>query len=409
MVRSGTQHPSVAAHSAWHTHAALRRVISSDFGIGLIIALSWQIIMTVIGVYFAMRSGSPSVSDAFVSHMNHWDAGWYRHVLAYAYGPQGSPAAPAFYPLFPVLVGLVSFLSFGLIDHVVAGLLVNTAALWLALVALLRILRNFTSSRSAITLGVALFLCFPAAFFMHVFYGEAVFVAVGLWAYTFALQRRWWAVGALLAALSAARLPAVLFMALCLLEYLRAYDWKIKKAFNPHVLWFLLAPLGFLVYGTYLTVVRHDFFAMFHAYTATNDWTYQVFSPNIFATIGDAFSTVIGAVISHQFTYDIFVNQLVPLVALATLIVSSIYCLRLPKSRGVPLGIVGLLATVMFTLNSNVVSVHRYILPCVVIYAAAATWRRASWQGITLWCMAAACLALQLYLYMKFIGNMFAG
>lgn len=409
MVRSGTQHPSVAAHSTWRAHAALRRVISSDFGIGLIIALSWQTIMTVIGVYFAMRSGSPSISDAFVSHMNHWDAGWYQHVLAYAYSPQGSPAAPAFYPLFPGLVGLVSFLSFGLIDHMITGLIINTAALWLVVVAFIRILRHFTTSRSAIALGVALFLCFPAAFFMHVFYGEAVFVALGLWAYAFALQRRWWAVGALLAVLSAARLPSVLFMALCALEYLRSYGWKIKKALNPHALWFFLAPLGFIVYGTYLAVVRQDFFAMFHAYAATNDWTYQVFSPNIFATIGGAFSTVIGATASRQFTYDIFINDFIPLVALAMLIVSSIYCLRLPKGRGVPLGAFGLLATIMFTLNGNVVSVHRYILPCVVIYVSAAAWHRRSWRSVILWGIALASLVLQLYLYMKFVSDVFAG
>ena len=383
--------------------------MSSDVGIGLIIALVWQVAMTIIGIFFALRSGSPSIGDAFVSHMNHWDAGWYQHVLTYAYSPQGSPAAPAFYPLFPALVGLVSFLSFGLIDHTIAGLIINTAALWLAIIALIRILRHFTTLRSAIVLGVALFLCFPAAFFMHVFYGEAIFVALGLWAYLFALQRRWWVVGALLAVLSAARLPAVLFMALCALEYLRTYSWKIRKALNPHALWFLLAPLGFILYGTYLAVVRQDFFAMFHAYAATNDWSYEVFSPNIFATIGGSISVIVGGVASRQLNYDIFVNDFVPLVALMALIVCSIYCFKLPKGRGVPLGIFGLLATIMFTLNGNTVSVHRYILPCVVIYVAAAAWHRRSWRSVILWGIALASLVLQLYLYMKFVSDVFAG
>ena len=31
----------------------------------------------------------------------------------------------------------------------------------------------------------------PAAFFLHSFYSEAVFCALGFWAYLFALRRQW--------------------------------------------------------------------------------------------------------------------------------------------------------------------------------------------------------------------------
>ena len=92
---------------------------------------------------------------------------------------------------------------------------------------------------------------------------------------------RWSATGSL----TAARLPSILFVALCGLEYLRAYTWNIKQAINKKFLWFLLAPLGLIVYVLYLAVVRGDFFAMLHAYSTTNDWTYQVFNPNIFDTL----------------------------------------------------------------------------------------------------------------------------
>ena len=242
---------------------------------------------------------------------------------------------------------------------------------------------------------------------MHVFYSEAVFMAVGFWAYAYALDRRWRAVGILLALLSAARLPAVLFIALCGLEYLQAYHWQIRKIFNKQLLWFLLTPIGFFLYGIYLYVVRHDFFAMFHAYSATNDWTYHTFSLNLPQTIISSASPIFQNIASRHFTYEVFINNFIPLLALAALVVCSLYCLRDYKTR--PLGIFGILAMVLFTVNSNVISVHRYVLPCLVIYCAVAIWCTNRSRKLFVFGIIAASTALQLYLYSKFVHNIFAG
>ncbi len=365
--------------------------------------------MQLVGTVIALRTGSHSFIEASAAHMTHWDAGWYQHILTYAYGPAGNPATPAFYPLFPLLIGLVSFLSFGTISYPVASLIINTIALWWAIVALIRILNYFQLPRRSVQIGVVLFLSFPAAFFMHVMYGEAVFAAIGFWAYLNALQRRWWTVGILLGILTAARLPAVLFIGLCALEYLRSYDWSIRKAFNPRALWLLLTPVGFLAYGTYLLIVRHDFFAMFHAYTATSDWTYQVFSPNILTTISNSFITITDAFFTHHLTYDILINDFIPLAAIAALIIGAVYCIRHVGARAIPLGIMGILAVIMFTLNSNVVSVHRYILPCLALYVAGAHWVRHGWRTTVVWTIILCSLLVQLYLFYRFITNAFAG
>lgn len=390
----------------------MRRLIHffrTDIGIGLAVALGWQFFMLVVGTAIALHTNTSSISQALTGHMVHWDAGWYQQVIAHAYGPAGNPAAPAFYPLFPLLVWCVSFISFGIIDHPTASLLINTIALWWAIVALVRILRYFHIPQMSIRVGVALFLSFPAALFMHVMYGEAIFVALGFWAYMFALQRRWWLVGTLLGTLTAARLPAVLFVGLCVLEYLRSYDWSIRRAFNPRALWLMVAPIGFLAYGTYLLIVRHDFLAMFHAYAATSDWSYQVFSPNVIATIGHSIETVGNALITYHPTYDIFINNLVPLAAIIALIVGTIYGMRRIGTSAVPLGVMGIVAVVMFTLNSNTVSVHRYILPCLVLYVAGAYWARPGWRIAVAWTTISCCFLLQLYLYYRFITNAFAG
>lgn len=382
--------------------ALLRSFFRSDYGISLVIALSWQGVFTAVG---AVLGGGSNI----LSHTVHWDAGWYLHIISSAYGSDGSPAAPVFYPLFPLLVGSLSFVTFGLIGNVPAALIINTAALWLALVALLRILQHFFVSRNARMAAMMLFLTFPSAFFMHAFYGEAVFIAIGFWAYLFALRQKWWAACILLAILTASRLPSLLFVALCGLEYLRAHDWSIKQAFTRNLAWFLLTPLGFLAYGTYLHFVRGDFLAMFHAYHATEDWTYQVFSPNIFLTLAGTVKSIGDALLSHQFTYEIFVNQLLPLLAVAGLAASSIYCIIRLRSKGIPLTVFGFLAIIMFTLNSNVVSVHRYVLPCIVLYVALALWWRPGKRQFIAYTFIFISLVLQLYLYVKFISGAFAG
>jgi hypothetical protein len=346
----------------------------TDFGIALAIALSWQIMMTAVG-YFLDSSlfmfQNPEWQggrSGILAHTGRWDGGWYGHILKFAYGEDGSPAAPAFYPLFPLLVGFGKFLTFGLVDTLTISLIVNTVALWFTITALLKIVRTFTDIKKAPFIAIALFLTSPAAIFLHMFYGEAVFLAIGSWAYLFALQRKWWAVGLMLGVLTAARLPSLLFIGLCALEFLRAHQWSIRSIWNKNILWFLLAPLGFTLYGIYLYIVRGNFFAMFSAYEATSDWAYQTFNPNILHTIGRSAEQIVQVIGPEKLDYLLVVNELLPVAAIAIIAATSLYGIFRIKQYGIPLGIFGLVSIIMFTLNSNTVSVHRYALGCISVY-----------------------------------------
>ncbi|MNR02777.1 hypothetical protein D3C85_1186430 [compost metagenome] len=244
---------------------------------------------------------------------------------------------------------------------------------------------------------------------MHVFYGESLFIAVAFWAYLNALQQKWWRVGVLLAVLTATRLPSLLFVALCALEYLRAYEWNIKKAANKNILWFLLAPIGFIAYGLYLTIVRGDFFAMFHAYSTTDDWAYQIFNPNIFATLSETVLKIGSSLATRQFNYEIFVNYALPLAAITAIAGSSLYLLLKLKSEGVPLFVFGIFAIILFTLNSNVISVHRYALACIVLYIAVGLINKTGNLRILLSGGILCSLSIQVFLYSRFIQTVFAG
>lgn len=383
---------------------SVRNFLKTDLGIALIITVVWKIVMLLIG--FSIDSSMHGATN-IISHTAGWDSGWYMTVIKDHY--LTNVASAAFYPLFPLLVSAVHFLSFNTIDILAAGQIVNTISVWFVIAALLTLGRNFFGDKNRFWL-VALVLCAPAAFFMHVFYSEALFIALSFWAYIFALRRNWLYMGILLAVLTSVRLPSILIIGLCGLEFMRAYDWDINKIFNKKIFYFLLAPIGFIAYGLYLLKTQGDFWAMFHTYQASTDWTYQVFDINIVKTIFKVTYQIFRACLGlRPFNNDVLINHVLPIAGLLILGISSLYLIIKQKGKSIPLGIFGLASIIMFTLNSNVVSAHRYVLPCLTIYIALIYMTRGKYKQAILTCLCLAGAIIQFFLFYLFISNVFAG
>ena len=382
---------------------SFKQLAFTDFGIALIITLIWKVILTAVG--YAVDSHAGGALN-LIDHTVRWDSGWYLAIVNGHY--ENITASAAFYPLFPFLVYGLHFISFGAIDYIVAAQIINTLAVWFALTAAIKLGRTILGQKSRFWI-VALLLSAPAAFFMHTFYSEAIFVALSFWAYYFALKKNWMGVGILLAILTSSRLPSILIVALCGLEYLRSYDWNIKKALNKKILWFFLAPLGFIAFSIYLGFAQHDFLGMFHAYKATHDWDYQVFNPNIFETITvAAFQLVRGAIGIRPVNAEFVTNALLPALSLLFLGLGSLYLFLNHRQKYLPLAIVGILSIIMFTINSNVVSVHRYVLPSLTIYIAASLFFNKK-RRIYLYVACVLGILAQILLYTNFVQNVFAG
>jgi len=382
----------------------VKRILSTDFGIALAITLAWKIVLLGIGYGIDRYFGGAST---FLDHTIHWDAGWYMAIIHGHY--TDIPASAAFYPLFPLLVYAVHFISFGVLDYPVSGQIANTVAIWFALSAALKLGRFLIAEKQRFWI-IALLLTAPAAFFMHVFYGEAIFIALSFWAYYFALTRRWLGVGIVLGLLTATKLPSVLIIALCGLEFMRAYSWNIKKALNKNALYFLIAPAGFLLFSLHLSIVQHDPLGMFHAYSATTDWIYHVFNPNIVETVARSAYQIPRALVGlRPIDGLLIVNIVLPIFSLTILGLSSLYLALKHRAQLLPLAITGFLSIVMFTLNSNVISVHRYILPCLAIYVAMILFFSTPKKRIFLYGICASGFLIQLFLLGLFIQDKFAG
>lgn len=379
--------------------------LKSDVGIALLVTLAWKVVMLLVGYFLDAHLNNTAPS--LLHHTVGWDSNWYMIIVADHY--LTNMASAAFYPLFPLLVEGVRLASFSSLDVLIAGQIVTTFSVWFLILGLLKIGGYFFKQERSFWL-VALVLCAPAAFFMHVFYSEALFMAISLWAYIFALRHQWLYMGILLGILTLTRLPALLVVGLCGLEFMRAYEWNIRKVFNKNLLYFLLAPLGFAAYGTYLAVTRGDFFGMFHAYQATGDWSYQVFDSNFIKTILRVSYEVFRALIGERpLDLDIFINHFLPLLSLLILGSCSLYLILKKQGKFIPLGIFGLVSIVMFTLNSNVVSVHRYIFPCLTVYIGLILLTKGKYQHVALLFICTAGLILQFLLLALFVSNTFVG
>lgn len=136
-----------------NTWRRLRQFLKTDLGLCLVVAVVWQLALTLIG--WVVAGGTP------LSHISSWDGGWY-FTITHDWYQTNAPSA-AFYPFFPLLVSAVHFVSFGVLSLDTSGLIINTIALWLGLVALTRIAPYFAAKQYRY-MPVLFILAAPAAF-----------------------------------------------------------------------------------------------------------------------------------------------------------------------------------------------------------------------------------------------------
>jgi len=102
-----------------------------------------------------------------------WDAQLYLEVAQYWYRPDHQSIV--FYPLFPLLIKLVTPLAFG--NAFVAGMLVSAVASVTAMIVLFALVEKL-HSREIAWRTVLILLAFPTAFYFHLIYSEGLFLLI---------------------------------------------------------------------------------------------------------------------------------------------------------------------------------------------------------------------------------------
>ena len=121
-----------------------------------------------------------------------WDSDWYLRIAEEGYADSPS-STPAFFPLYPSLVGALGRLLAG--HYVLAGVLVSLAACALAFALLYRLAQRHLDDDGA-RRAVLYLAVFPTALFLQAVYSESLYLALVLAAFLLAERGRFLGAGA---------------------------------------------------------------------------------------------------------------------------------------------------------------------------------------------------------------------
>lgn len=196
----------------------------------------------------------------------HWDGSWYLNIATTGYV---NPNSRGFFPLYPLLIHVLGFVT----GVTYAAVLISLGALFAALFLLYRLTELDFSAQVART-TVALVAFCPMAFFFSAMYTESLFLALSVGAIYAARRERWVIAGVAGALASATRNSGVLMLVPILLLYLYGprgnaqaprWDWSTSRArtllprYRPRWnIWpVVLVPVGVVAFTVYLALQYH--------------------------------------------------------------------------------------------------------------------------------------------------------
>lgn len=310
------------------------------------IALGFAVLGLIVRYFAYMASVKDASLLTFADGLCRWDCNWYVRIAETGYDPFPVPTMInagnwAFFPLYPMLVSAVRFLT-GLPTMVAATGLSIAISIGSAMLAWPLLGRSFR----AYTLFSAFLLCGPFSIYFATFYTEVLFLFLTVAVFAALDRQRFLLAGACAALLSATRIVGVFIVFAILVEVWRAHrmaggtwrDFIPATLRRPDlVLAFALAPLGLFCYMSFLHLSIGDALAFNHVQRA---WGRPfglppVFIFNALMTIpAEGFMptspqiTATGTLIGYALTFYLFARRRF---AMATY---SVICLTLPLFAG---------------------------------------------------------------------------
>lgn len=173
----------------------------------------------------------------------------------------------AFFPLFPVLIKIVSVITFG--DYTWAGMVIVYASLFLWLFFFYKLLEmDYKTSVIRWTLTFTLF--FPTAFFFVSLYTESFFLLLVVLTFYLIRKKQWIAAGMMVGLASATKLVGIFLLPALLIEFYMVYKREVfsKNHFLKISLMTLVGISGLILYMLYLWKTYADPLFFIHAQPA---------------------------------------------------------------------------------------------------------------------------------------------
>lgn len=196
----------------------------------------------------------PRGLNLLIAPFERWDVIWYEIVATRGYSTSDESAA--FFPLFPLLVRV---LSLSTPNALLVGTFLTTACTAVAFVLVYRIARDIFDERTA-RLGIIVWSVFPTAFYLLIPYAESLFLVLAIGCLEAARRNRWWLAGIAGGLAALTRSPGVwlvLPLGVAWLEQTRSQTVSVRVRTGLPL---LLVPLGLGLYMLFLQLAFGDAF-----------------------------------------------------------------------------------------------------------------------------------------------------
>jgi hypothetical protein len=218
----------------------------------------WLFPITAFAVVWLLILVTWFAADAILGEHHPWswhilimDTGFYRGIAQHGYA--GDPHRGAFFPVFPLLIHLVSYITGG--NYLLAGLFTLIACGAASAVAVWA-LADRVCSRWIADRAVVLYCFFPGAMTFGILYSEPLAVALGAAALLALVDRRWLLAGIIGAVATAERPTLVVLIAVAGVAAIQAIwhrrEWQALVA--P-----ALTSLGVLLFFDFLGHRYHNY------------------------------------------------------------------------------------------------------------------------------------------------------
>jgi len=192
-----------------------------------------------------------------------WDGNWYNSIIQHGYqsGVITTQANVAFFPLYPILVGLASHF----LPTYVGALLLSTGCFLGALLLLYKLVREkYDKNTARWALLLAAFN--PWSFYFAMMYTESLFFLLAVATFYLLYHRRfWWA--AIIAGLAAAtRSPGIILTLIVVVSWIVAHKSQLQnpRIYLRAILLCCIGGSGLLAFMTFLYFNNHDPLAFVH-------------------------------------------------------------------------------------------------------------------------------------------------
>ncbi|MEO7002580.1 MAG: mannosyltransferase family protein [Ktedonobacterales bacterium] len=219
-----------ADNLTWTAHAPAHRPALPWRRITLNALLIWAITRVAFIALTYMAAGLPQAKPipgaGFFSVWQRWDTNWYLGIAQQGYA---IPQQVGFFPVYPLLIRLVSFPLGG--NTLLAALLVSNLSTLLALIGLGALATWEARDEGIAVRAMILMLAFPFAFYLTAAYTEGLFIAIVAFCLLYARQGRW-GFTPLLVLLAGATRPTGVVLVLPL-----AWEWLRQNGLLERSLW----------------------------------------------------------------------------------------------------------------------------------------------------------------------------